>query len=222
MDKHFCTCPVKTCDLHPANHESGCDLCIKKNLKKGEIPACFWVSIGGDLSNEKEFTVECFVDYFQRNREQYQLKQKTNETSKIYMQIANTDDIPAILQHEHLSESVLKNKVNRNEIYVACDGDIFIGWLRYNLFWDTIPFMNMLFLLPNYRGKSIGRQLVQYWEKQMKTQGYKKLMTSTQQNEHAQHFYVALGYVATGGFVQTSEALTEESLEIIFIKELDG
>jgi hypothetical protein len=68
MNNHFCTCPAVSCDKHPANHESGCDSCIKKNLAEGEIPACFWVSIGGDLSNEKEFTVERFVDYFQRNR----------------------------------------------------------------------------------------------------------------------------------------------------------
>ena len=71
MKKHFCTCPVKSCDKHPTNHEAGCDMCIEKNLAEGEIPACFWVSIGGDLSEEREFSVECFVAYFQRNREQY-------------------------------------------------------------------------------------------------------------------------------------------------------
>ena len=75
MKEHFCTCVDKSCDKHPANHESGCDACIQKNLVQGEIPACFWISIGGDLSDEKEYTVECFTEYFLRNREQY-LKRK--------------------------------------------------------------------------------------------------------------------------------------------------
>jgi len=76
MTEHFCSCPVKSCDKHPANHKAGCDLCIKKNLSKEEIPACFWVNVGGDLSGETEFTVERFVDYFQRNRKEYLQKQK--------------------------------------------------------------------------------------------------------------------------------------------------
>jgi hypothetical protein len=31
-----------------------------------------------------------------------------------------------------------------------------IGWLRYNLFLDNVPFMNTLFILEAYRNKGIG------------------------------------------------------------------
>ena len=38
----FCTCQNTACRCHPANHDQGCDLCIQKELRKGEIPSCFF------------------------------------------------------------------------------------------------------------------------------------------------------------------------------------
>ena len=42
MTSHFCTCQNTACRCHPANHDQGCDLCIQKELRKGEIPSCFF------------------------------------------------------------------------------------------------------------------------------------------------------------------------------------
>ncbi len=44
--RKFCTCSETTCPMHPTNHEHGCDLCIQKNLKLGEIPSCFFNEVG--------------------------------------------------------------------------------------------------------------------------------------------------------------------------------
>ena len=38
----FCTCGDLSCPNHPANHDQGCTLCIRKNLELGEIPSCFF------------------------------------------------------------------------------------------------------------------------------------------------------------------------------------
>ena len=38
----FCTCTDYKCPLHPTNHDKGCSLCIEKNLKRNEIPSCFF------------------------------------------------------------------------------------------------------------------------------------------------------------------------------------
>ena len=40
-----------------------------------------------------------------------------------------------------------------------------------------------------------------HWERDMKAQGYGMLLTSTQVDEEAQHFYRKLGYRDCGGFV---------------------
>jgi len=133
----------------------------------------------------------------------------------IRIRFATIDDAAIVSHHDkYITAALLKDKIIHKEVIVIYVRESFAGWLRYNLFWDQIPFMNMLFLLPEYRGKGIGKKLVQFWEGEMKAQGHKRLMTSSQQNEFAQHFYVTLGYKAIGGFT-----LSGDSFEIIFEKE---
>ena len=94
--------------------------------------------------------------------------------------------------------------------------DTFIGWLRFNLFWDNIPFMNMLYLLENYRKKGYGSQLVNFWENEMFKNKYKMVLTSTQSNEQAQFFYRKIRYVDCGSLL-----LPDEPLEIFLLKNLE-
>lgn len=62
--KHFCTCQERNCKLNPCNHDRGCDPCIQKNLKAGEIPSCFFRLVSDDLSELHEFTIESFVRFY--------------------------------------------------------------------------------------------------------------------------------------------------------------
>ncbi|MDE5671557.1 MAG: GNAT family N-acetyltransferase [Eubacterium sp.] len=115
----------------------------------------------------------------------------------------------------HIKESVWEETIKNNrEIIIFVDGN-FVGWLRWNLFWDEIPFMNMLYFLEEYRGKGYGTQIVQFWENEMIKLGYDKVITSSQANESAQHFYRKLGYRDAGGFFSV-----RNDLEIVFTKEL--
>jgi len=90
-----------------------------------------------------------------------------------------------------------------------------IGWLRYSLFWDEIPFMNMLYFIEEHRRKGYGRLLVKYWESMLLDKGFKKFLTSTLATEEAQHFYRKLGYTDIGGFI-----LPLEPLEVLLMKDM--
>ena len=116
---------------------------------------------------------------------------------------------------EHISEDVLKRKIDSSEVYIVQIEDKLVGWLRYNLFWDSIPFMNLICILEDYRGKGLGKKLVCFWENEMKEKGYGNVLTSTLLSEDAQHFYRKLCYKDIGGF-----NYLDEPLEIIFQKEL--
>lgn len=119
------------------------------------------------------------------------------------------------LYDKHINKKELKTSISLNRVYVAeIDGEL-VGWLRYNLFWDNTPFMNMLFVLDGFRGKGLGKQLTAHWEERMRKEGYKKVLTSTVSSECSQHFYVHLGYRAIGSFLQEGEPL-----EIIMEKNL--
>ena len=115
----------------------------------------------------------------------------------------------------HIYEEILDTKIKLKEIYIVEENNEKIGWLRYSLFWDNIPFMNMIYFINEYRCKGYGRKLVEYWEKEMNQKGHKNVLTSTLSNEEAQHFYRKLGYKEIGRF-----KLLEEPFEIIFHKKI--
>ncbi len=129
---------------------------------------------------------------------------------------ANLRDTDVILLYDkHISKEELINSINLNRVYIAVENEQFCGWLRYNLFWDNTPFMNMLYFLGGFRGKGYGRKLTERWEKDMKNLGFITVMTSTQSDETAQHFYTRLGYKTVGGFMPDNEPF-----EMIMMKNI--
>ena len=103
--------------------------------------------------------------------------------------------------------------------YVCIENGKIIGVLRYNLFWDNTPFCTILFIDAEYRGRGYGKRMMEQWELDMKSRGYGMIMTSTQVDEDAQHFYRKLGYKDCGGFVVNIPGY-EQPMEMIMIKGL--
>lgn len=129
---------------------------------------------------------------------------------------ATMDDYGLLINRDtHVRKEEWKKLIEKNQALIFKVDNHFAGWLRYNLFWNEIPFMNMLYFLEEYRGKGYGTQMVRFWEREMAKLGYDKVMTSSQANESAQHFYRKLGYRDAGGFFPFCN-----DLEIIFTKEL--
>ncbi|MCR5103599.1 MAG: GNAT family N-acetyltransferase [Eubacterium sp.] len=120
---------------------------------------------------------------------------------------------------QHLPENVFYEKVRTKQGYVLVEDGKIIGLLRYNLFWDNTPFCTMLFIEDSYRSKGYGRQMMEHWEQDMKAQGYGMLLTSTQVDEDAQHFYRKLGYKDAGGFIVDVPGF-EQPMEMIMIKAI--
>lgn len=108
---------------------------------------------------------------------------------------------------KHLSEDEFARKVRDKMGYVLLADEAPVGLLRYNLFWDSIPFCNLLFVDLAYQKKGYGRMLMEYWEADMKAQGFDMLMTSTQVDETAQHFYRKLGYNDSGSLLLDTQAM---------------
>ncbi len=120
---------------------------------------------------------------------------------------------------KHLPEQEFNQKVLQKRGYVLLENHIPIGLLRYNLFWDNTPFCTMLFIDWQHQGKGYGKKLMTYWEHDMKSQGYGMLLTSTQVDEQAQHFYRKLGYKDCGGFVIDIPQYAQP-MELFFIKSI--
>ena len=115
----------------------------------------------------------------------------------------------------HISEVSLWRVLREGRVFLAEDSGVFLGCLRFGFFWDSIPFLNFLFVPAEQRGKGIGTRLMVSWECEMRRSRYDALMTSTASREYAQHFYEKLGYRAVGGFFPP-----QEPYELLFRKDL--
>jgi ribosomal protein S18 acetylase RimI-like enzyme len=136
--------------------------------------------------------------------------------TKMILRYAEPGDYPWLKDHEqHISGRTLENKIADKEVYVAQEDGVLLGWLRYNLFWDDVPFMNKLYIVEGHRKKGIGKKLTGRWEEEMKQRGYHRVLTSTQSNEEAQHFYRKMGYTDIGGLKYPGEPY-----ELIFFKAI--
>lgn len=132
------------------------------------------------------------------------------------IRMANKSDLNSLLQYDkHIKREELEHSIIRERVFVIEEDGHFSGWLRYNLLWDNTPFMNMLYILDEFKGRGFGKPLTLFWENKMEQRGYELVMTSTLSNEQAQHFYRKLGYRDAGSLI-----LPSEPLEIIFMKNL--
>lgn len=119
----------------------------------------------------------------------------------------------------HLPNEEFKKKVRDQQGYVLLVDHKPIGLLRFNLFWDNIPFCTMLFVEGSCQRKGFGKALMQYWEADMKSQGYDMILTSTQVDEEAQHFYRKLGYKECGGML-VDIPKHAQPMEMFFVKAI--
>ena len=120
---------------------------------------------------------------------------------------------------EHLRASEFELKVRDKRGYIIGDSDRPVGLMRYNLMFDNTPFLTLIYLKEAYRGKGFGRQAMLFWEDEMRGLGYKMVMTSTQVDEDAQHFYRKLGYMDRGGIFFDNTPF-EQPQEMIMLKVL--
>ena len=97
----------------------------------------------------------------------------------IGVRLATRADAEFLRQHEHDIDPVELGEIQRRgRILVAEVAGQTAGWLRWGLFWDSVPFMNMLFVFERYRGLGVGRRLVGVWEQQTVDAGRTMVLTS--------------------------------------------
>ena len=119
----------------------------------------------------------------------------------------------------HLAESEYRFKAEAGRCLFVHEAGQAVGVLRWQLFWDWIPFVTLLWLTGDRRGRGVGRQAMEQWEAQMRAGGHRLAMTSTMAEEDAQHFYHRLGYHDCGCLVKNCPPLVE-NMEIFLIKAL--
>ncbi len=134
----------------------------------------------------------------------------------MYIREATMDDLENLTERDKkVTQDELYNAINSKRVFIAEENEVFLGWLRYNLFWDNTPFINMLYVTEHNRGKGYGRGIIEFFEEEIKRRGYNAIMTCTREDESSKYFYDKLGFKKIGEFT-----LPNGPEEIILAKQL--
>ena len=134
-----------------------------------------------------------------------------------YMQ---EEDKDFVMQMDvHMNELHYKNRVYTKTGYVIWNSNKRVGLMQYSVLWDNLPFLNLIYVDESHRKRGIGTEAMKLWEADMKKQGYKMVLISTQVDEDAQHLYRELGYIECGGLLLNGTPL-EQPMEMFMRKVL--
>ena len=141
----------------------------------------------------------------------------------IQSRYADDSDLPYLIQNDSLvTEEIIRKKISDRQVIVCMKGETYLGWMRFGFWWDIFPFLNLIVVEKDVRRKGIGRELIGFWEQEMKAKGHKLVMTSTDVDEEAQHFYRKLGYRDSGGILFPQELFPGSAMELVLIKILNS
>lgn len=131
--------------------------------------------------------------------------------------VTNNDKEFVMSIDKHINDTGYNNLVYTKSGYVIWEKNQRTGIIVHCILWDNIPFMNFLFIKEEYRNKGFAKQAIIIWENEMKNQGYKMTLISTQVDEGAQHLYRKLGYIDCGGLVFNNTPF-DQPMEMFFRK----
>ncbi len=129
--------------------------------------------------------------------------------------VTNNDKEFVMSIDKHINDTGYNNLVYTKSGYVIWEKNQRTGIIVHCILWDNIPFMNFLFIKEEYRNKGLAKQAIIIWENEMKNQGYKMTLISTQVDEGAQHLYRKLGYIDCGGLVFNNTPF-DQPMEMFF------
>lgn len=118
----------------------------------------------------------------------------------------------------HIPEQRLLDCIRAGFVHIIQSEGRIVGILRHSLFWQTIPFLDLIYLDEAIRGKGFGTEAMAQWEAEMHNQGFNYVMLSTQEDETAYLFYEKLGYQKIGAFLPPEQ----EAQELMYGKVLEG
>ena len=121
---------------------------------------------------------------------------------------ATQNDLPEIKAFDkHISDDMLAKTISDRRMLVLKSADIVMGIARWNYFWDSIPFLNMLFVPDGYTHHGVGSELLKFWESEMQAHGHSRVFTSTMAQERGQHFFRKFGYRDIGNLYDEGSGL---------------
>ena len=143
---------------------------------------------------------------------------KTSGGMTMEIRSAVPSDLEELLKYDrHILPELLRECIHSGRVDVLTGDGKILGLLRWSLFWQSIPFLDLIYLGEALRGQRWGTRMMDRWAKCMAELGHAHVLLSTQEDETARFFYEKLGYTLCGSFLPPKQ----DERELIYRKELN-
>jgi len=118
----------------------------------------------------------------------------------IKVRFASQSDLEACFRFDQSDrQDIIENKIGMHEIILAERCGEVIGYLKLEYLWSKLPYIGLMILKPEFRGKGIGVLLLNYLIEFLQLNGYDTLLSSSLINEPAlQKWHRKMGFVECG------------------------
>jgi L-amino acid N-acyltransferase YncA len=120
--------------------------------------------------------------------------------SDLVVRYATMPDIAILAQHDRWPRPThWHNKVAAREVIVATDLGTLVGHARFEVLWTTLPFLSMIHIRHESRGRGISRRLLGFLLDELRLRGYAALLSSAQSDEpRSQGWHEHMGFRRNG------------------------
>lgn len=138
--------------------------------------------------------------------------------NQLRIRFASTEDQTLCKRLDWRWPGTVEGKIDDREYILAELGGQAIGFLRLEKLWGTIPYVGMIWLAAEHRGRGAGRAILAFLEQDLRANGYKMLLSSSQVNEaEPQAWHRAVGFHECGILAGINEGAIGE---VFFRKDL--
>jgi N-acetylglutamate synthase-like GNAT family acetyltransferase len=134
--------------------------------------------------------------------------------------VASLDDFERCRRHDfsNIPDELIKQSIQNGWVYIVEVEDDVVGYARLEFIWLTIPYIGLVTLDEEYRGKGIGSALIERIAEDLAKQGHRALFTSTE-DEGTPEFYAKCGFDQCGVISMINETGNDEIYFVRFLQK---
>ena len=92
----------------------------------------------------------------------------------------------------------LRAQVRDGRLRIIESSEGAVGFIKFYILWEVLPFIEVIIVRDDCRGRGIGRAAIREWEAEMSLRSFQRAIVSTQADETAQYFWRRIGYQDCG------------------------
>ncbi len=131
-------------------------------------------------------------------------------SSEVEIRFAIDLDVGFLDSFTHISVKTLQHKIDRQEIIVAVEKGVLVGFIQLEYLWSLVPYIALIRVVKEHQRQGIGKKMLVFTELFLKSKEHQILYSSSQADEpHPQEWHRHAGFKECGMIAGINEGVGE-------------